>query len=416
MPTSPPNRAVRHETAGAERCLHGPGRLMKFGIKQKILLVLVGVLALSTGLNALLASFFTNRQNEDAAFANLRNDLLAWQSDLHAMTRQLRGVALATVGDAAILNQLGELITLESHLEDPSRASERREMAKTLGYRKIVALNRLQLALRTGGFSSIAVYTRGELSHVISLAEAGMSVRREDGRQVWTAATANAQGDFPFQSWPAWKEAPVPLPAERLSTVPEQPCVAVVFPRQAEAVLEIRVPVQGYVEDVLTDARRAPVRFFSELSVAGGPESLQAPAASHAARPPERAPRILAVVVFRKLIDRAMLENVQQRTGEFPVLLSPDGRYREQLDDLAVIAPEMLRQAQATLFAKASIPPQQRSVTVGEKSFYVALVPWRFESQPKLLLALASPRDSTLRNIRQTVVAILLAAGATLLL
>jgi hypothetical protein len=37
-----------------------------------------GVLALSTTLNALLASFFTNRQNEEAAFAGLRNDLLAW--------------------------------------------------------------------------------------------------------------------------------------------------------------------------------------------------------------------------------------------------------------------------------------------------------------------------------------------------
>ena len=388
---------------------------MKFGIKQKILLVLVGVLALSNGLNALLASFFTNRQNEDAAFASLRNDLLAWQSDLHVMTRQLRSVALATVGDVEILNQLGELITLESNLEDPTRATERREMARTLGYRKIVALNRLQLALRTGGFSSIAVYTRGEPSHVISVVGAGMSVMREDGRRAWTTARANAQGDVPFQSWPAWKEAPVPLPDERLSAVPDQPCVAVVFPKHAEAVMEIRVPVQGYVDDVLTDAGGAPVRFFSELSLAGGQGSLHAPAADHAVRPAERAPAILAVVVFRKLFDRAMLENIQQKTGKSPVLLSPDGRYRQQLDDLAVIPPEMQRQAQVTLSGEASIP-QQRSATVGGKSFYVALVPWRFENQPHLMLALASPRDSTLRNIRQTVLAILLAAGATMLL
>ncbi|HUG23425.1 ATP-binding protein [Piscinibacter sp.] len=389
---------------------------MKFGIKQKILLVLVGVLALSTALNALLASFFTNRQNEEAAFASLRSDLQAWQSDLQAMTQQLKGVALATVGDAAILNQLGELMSLEFNLADPARAAERREMARTLGYRKTVALNRLQLALRTGGFTSIAVYTRGQLSHVISAVDAGMSVRREDGRQAWTTATANAKGDIPFQSWPAWSEAPVPVADDRLHAAPEQPGVSFVFPRPGEAVLEIAVPVQGYVDDVLTDALRAPVvRFFSELSVAGEPGPPNATTAKSAARPPGRTPRIVAVVVFRKLIGRAMLENVTQKTGKSPVLLSPDGHHRQQLDDQPVIPPEMLQQAQATLLPQASAP-LQRSVTVGEKSFYVALLPWQFENQPRLMLALATPRDSTLRNIQQTVVAILLAAGATLLL
>ena len=53
---------------------------MKFGIKQKILLVLIGVLALTTGLAALFASYFTNRQNEQTAFAELERDLLTWQT------------------------------------------------------------------------------------------------------------------------------------------------------------------------------------------------------------------------------------------------------------------------------------------------------------------------------------------------
>ena len=392
---------------------------MKFGIKQKILLVLVGVLALSTALNALLASFFTNRQNEEAAFASLRSDLLAWQSDLQAMTQQLKGVALATVGDAAILNQLGELSSLEFNLADPARASERREMARTLGYRKTVALNRLQLALRTGGFSSIAVHTRGQLSHVISAVDAGMSVRREDGRQVWITAMANAKGDIPFQSWPAWSEAPLPpfpVADARFDASPGRPGVSFVFPAPGEAVMEIAVPVQGYVDDVLTDALRAPVvRFFSELSVGGEPGPDHATTASQAAPPPGRTSHIVAVVVFRKLIGRAMLENVTQKTGKSPVLLSPDGHHRQQLDDQPVIPPEMLQQAQATLLHQESAP-LQRSVTVGEKSFYVALLPWQFEDQPRLLLALATPRDSTLNNIQQTVVAILLAAGATMLL
>jgi PAS domain S-box-containing protein len=382
---------------------------MKIGIKQKILFVLVGVLALSTALNALLASFFTNRQNEEAAFAGLDNDLHAWQGDLRAMTEQLKGVALATVGDVAILNQLGELMTLEFNLEDPARAPERREMARTFGYRKTVALNRLQLALRTGGFSSIAVYTRGQLSHVVSENAAGMSVRREDGRPAWTTATANARGDIPFQDWPAWREAALAPEEGQLRSAPARPGVSFVFPRPAEAVMEIAVPVQAHVDDVLTDARRSPVvRFFSELSVAGGAQPQEAAAAGGS-------PRILAVVVFRKVIGRAMLEDVARKTGKSPVLLSPDGRHRLQLDDLPVLPPEMLQQARALLSGPAA-GPLQRSVAVGGGSFYVALLPWRFEDRPRLVLALAAPRDSTLRNIRQTVVAILTTAGATMLL
>jgi PAS domain S-box-containing protein len=385
---------------------------MKFGIKQKILLVLVGVLALSTVLNALLASFFTNRQNEEAAFTDLRNDLLAWQSDLHAMTLQSRSVAVATVGDVAILNHLGELLTLEFNIHDPARASERREMTRTLGYRKMVLLNRLHLALRTGGFSSIAVYTDGHLSDFISASQAGMSITREDGRLAWTMASADAKGALPFQSWPAWREQAPPA-EQALRDTPEHTRVSFIFPESGETVMEIAVPVKGYAEDVLTDAARAPlVRYFSDLSVAGN-------AIPHAAGPvagrPGEISRVFAVVVFRKLIDRAMLETVARKTGKSPVLLSPDGRHRQQLDGLAVIPAEWHRQAQAALATDAGAP-LQRSVSVGRKSFYVAVLPWRFENEPRLMLALASPRDITLQNIRQTVVAILLAAGATMLL
>jgi PAS domain S-box-containing protein len=391
-------------------------RFMKFGIKQKILLVLVGVLALSTALNALVASFFTNRQNEEAAFANLTNGLFAWQSDLHAMTQQLRGVALATVGDVAILNHLSELMTLEFNIADPARASERREMARTLGYRKTVALNRLQLALRSGGFSSIAVYTQGQVSHSISAVDAGMSIKREDGREAWIAATANTNGDLPFQSWPAWNETPVPFADSKHRAAPAQPGVSFLFPDAGETVLEIAVPVRGYVDDVLTDApRNAVVRFFSELSVAGAPEAHTTGAQRLGANPPSRTPRIVAVVVFRKLIGNAMLQDVAQKTGKSPVLFSPDGRHRQQLDDQSVIPPDMQQQAQAMLPALTAAP-LQRSVSVDEKSFYVAMLPWQFEGQPRLMLALASPRDSTLDNIRQTVAAILLAAAATMLL
>ncbi|HJV60386.1 MAG TPA: ATP-binding protein [Albitalea sp.] len=381
---------------------------MKFGIKQKILLVLVGVVALSTGLNALLASFFTNRQNEDAAFSSLRNDLLAWQSDLQTMTLQSRSVAVATVGDAAILNHLGELLTLEFNIHDPARASERREMTRTLGYRKMVLLNRLHLALRTGGFSSIAVHTGGHLSDFVSASRAGMSVTREDGRLAWTMANADTTGGLPFQSWPAWKEQAPPA-EQTLNDSPQHTRVSFIFPESGETVMEIAVPVRGYAEDVLTDAARAPmVRYFSDLSVAGD-------ATAHAGDRAGELSRVFAVVVFRKLIDRATLESVARKTGKSPVLLSPDGRHRQQLGSIAVIPPDLHRQAQAALVTDERAP-LERSVSVGSQSFYVAVLPWRFENEPRLMLALASPRDITLQNIRQTVIAILLAAGATMLL
>ena len=114
-----------------------------FGIKQKILAVLVGVLLLTTLFEAILASYYTNRQNEQAAFASLSNQLFSWQRALQATTQQLRGVALATVGDAVVLNQLTEIMMLESNVEDPFRAADNRELTRTLGYRKTVSLSRL---------------------------------------------------------------------------------------------------------------------------------------------------------------------------------------------------------------------------------------------------------------------------------
>jgi PAS domain S-box-containing protein len=178
--------------------------------------------------------------------------------------------------------------------------------------------------------------------------------------------------------------------------------------------MEIAVPVHGYADDVLTDAVVSPmVRYFSELSVASdtGTRSPEGVAAAQ----PGKVPRVFAVVVFRKRIDLAMLESVARKTGKSPLLLSPDGRHRQQLDDQSVIPPEMEQQAQA-MFSADSPVPLQRSVSNGDESFYVAMLPWRFENEPRLMLALSSPRAKTLHNIRQTVVAILAAAGATMLL
>ncbi|GBG14144.1 histidine kinase [Novimethylophilus kurashikiensis] len=383
------------------------GKLIRYGIKQRILLVLVVVLVLTTLLDALLASYFTNRQNQESAFANLDNALQAWQSDLQTMTTRLRSVALVTVGDAALLNQLSELLTLEFNLDTSVAASGFSEMARTLAYRKTVSLNRLQLALHTGGFSSIAVYTRDKLSYYVSETEVGMMTRQDNHREVWTTATANADGDMPFQNWPSWKHGRMPdIP----TTLPAlaQPMVSFNFPVPDETVLEVTVPIQGIVENVMTDAEHNPiVHFFSDMSIAGRPTKLR-----RELEPGSQAVTV-AVVVFRKSIGRAALDEVARKTGSIPAMFSPDGRHPLELPGLRLISDEMLRQVQAD---GRMVHGQRHVVTAGEKSYYVAMLPWQFERQPRLTLALASPRDSTLQNIRQTVAAILAMAIGILLL
>ena len=383
------------------------------GIRQKILLVLVGVLALSTILNALLASYFTDRQNERAAFASLRKDLLAWETELQSLTTQLESVALATVGDAAILDQFGELMTVEFNLADPHRVAEQSEWGRVLGYRKVGSLNRLQLAMRTGGFSSIAVYTHGRLSHAVSPSQAGMSVLRSDGRWSWVTVAADAQGKLPFKGWPAWKEGLPSSTQETLSRTPTEPELSFVFPSSGDALIEISVPVQGYSEEARTDAPQPVAKFYSELSVAGQPAQgkVDTPASGVAGRKPE----ILAVVVFRKFIDRAMLESVARITGKVPALLSPDGRRTQFLAGQFPLPADLLP---PTLNGGAShlTWSGQRVVSVGGESFYVEWMPWPQNAPPRLVLALAAPRDETLANIRQTVIAILLVSAATLML
>jgi PAS domain S-box-containing protein len=389
-------------------------RAGKFGIQQRILTVLVGVLVLTTALEAVLASYYTNRQNQQAAFAALSNELSAWQSALQATTRQLRGVAIATMGDAAVLNQLAELMTLEFNVNNPARGPVNTEMARALAYRKTVSLNRLQLALRTGGFSSIAVYTRGKLSYYVSASAAGMTVTRSKGSEVWVAAATDAKGNLPFQNWPAWSEHQIPPLEGASAPAPLQPDVNFVFPQAQQLMIEIAVPIQAIVDDSMTEAERNPVvRFFSELTIAGLGQNSSSGTSVNGL--PENLPQIVATVVFRKLIDSTGPEILAKQTGISPTLLSLDGTHRQHLTNLDLIPPDLLAQVQAEL-STSSPQAFQRTVIAGQKSFYVALLPWQFENRPRFILSLAAPRDSTLQNIRQTVAAILLVAGVILLL
>ena len=377
---------------------------MRFGIKQKILIVLVGVLALTTALDALLASYFTNRQNQESAFTALSRELLAWQDDLSSSTARLREIALATVSETMTLDQLAEVVTIQLKLHDPTQTEEIREIARALAYSKSVSLNRLHLVLRTGGFSSIAVYDGGRLSYYVSASNAGMAVDRRAAGDAWVGTDADADGNLPFQSWPAWSDATPPptIPA----TLPDvtRPAVSFGFPSPADTAIEIAVPVQGVIKEYLTDAELVNVRIASNLAIAG----LPAASADNLHFPQ---PAVLAVVVFRKLIDRAALEELARKTGSEPAIFSPDGVHRQQLAE-ADNGPAALPLPPLGMSSEVA----QRTVAVQGQSFYQTLLPWRFENETRLVLGLSSSRDSTLQNIWQTVMALLSAAGLVLLL
>jgi signal transduction histidine kinase/CheY-like chemotaxis protein/HPt (histidine-containing phosphotransfer) domain-containing protein len=382
---------------------------LNVGIKQKLVLVLVVVLVLSTTVNVLVASYVTNRQNEDAAFAGLRDDLRGWQSDWQAMVEHLKTVALTTVGDVAILDQFGELLRLDFNVMDASRTAEREETRRTLGFRKTVSINRLSLAMRTGGFSSIDVYMGGQLSHSISPSSAGMSTTRADNRPVWIAASADGKGNLPLRSWPAWREAPFPAEARRPLAEHRVTQVALVLAPSGAVIVEISVPVQGIAQDVMTDAARsATSRFYADLSVVD--DTTPAAVPRPATLPGDGAREVLIEVIFRKVIDPVMLEAVADKTGKLPAVLSSTDHTVRMMSAQFPIHPVL----QAAGCGAVESP---RCIVEAEgRSYYVAFTPWRLANRAQLDLGLASVRDGTVANIRQTVMAILLVACGSLLL
>jgi PAS domain S-box-containing protein len=123
----------------------------------------------------------------------------------------------------------------------------------------------------------------------------------------------------------------------------------------------------------------------------------------------------LAVLVFRKRIDRADLQEIATRTGKWPALYSLDGNYQLVLGNANAASKDLLQKARTIQSGKQ---PQfiQQTVTTRQGSFYETLQPWQFENQTRLILGLMSSRDSTLQNIAQTVTAILIVASLILVL
>ena len=380
------------------------GAPRRFGIKQKLLLVLIAVLAFTITLVAMLASYYTDRQNEEAATASIGKDLLAWQEDLQARTEQLRKAALAVAGDEWVLNHLAEVLTLDLQRSDPMKKVQAAEIERTLAYSKTVALYRLYLMLRTGAFSSITVYTQGQLSHYISSSEAGMLLQWDGAAPVWTRTDVEANGSVQFQTWPSWQTG---LPPSSIgSRAPEVrvPDVITSFPTAQTAAIDVVIPVEGLVREIPHwRSGYPPEHVVSDLVINGAQETQGDRSGPQ--------PSVLSVIVFRSLLDRSLLEGIARKTGKRPVLSSVDGSRRLELSDPALLPADLIRSAR-----NPTLPLLERVTTRNRGSFYVGAIPWVFEGQPRLVLGFALSRENTLRYVHQTVTAILISAALILLL
>lgn len=386
-------------------------RRSRFGIKQKMLLVLIGVLVFTIALVASLASYYTNRQNQEAAFADLGNDLRAWQDDLQACTAQIRKAALAIAGDEGGLEQLNQMLTIELQVDALEKERQSATIERTLSYTKAVSLNRLYLMLRTGAFSSIAVYTGGRLSHYVSASEAGMSVRWDMGPAVWIRTPLGPLADRPFENWPSWEETHPPAGVALSMPELEVPSVTNTFPTPDAAAIDVAVPLQAVVQHFAYTLPVHPTQqLVSGLRVGQGATMPKDTAL-------EESPRTLVVLVFRKLVDRGVLRALATKTGKWPVLLSLDGEHRQELTDFRLFSAELLQKIRGEGGAR---DPSSRivysTVGTGHGSFYVALSSWRYEGQPRLMLGFALSREKTEQNVQQTVEAILIVAAAILLI
>ena len=380
---------------------------MMSGIQRKILLVLIGVLALTTALNALLASYSTNRQNKESAFTALDRDLNYWQDELQSLTLRLREVALGAAGDPTLSNQLADLIAREISADRMNATADRAEIDRSIAFGKAVSINRLNRELRSGGFSSISVYAGGSLRYYVSSAEAGMAVRRRNGSQVWVKAAVDANGNLPMQSWPAWEEGSPQLLGEGPKPALRQPSVRFAFPTPDNTAIEISIPLQARATDFLSQASGLPqARGYSDVEIAGADGPVSGPA-----DPP---PEVFAVLVFRKLIDGAYLQSIAKKTGNLPILVSADGSHlqKHMLLELGVTQLKALQSARP----KGSSESLRDTISTAQGSFYVILHPWTFEKQTPFTLGMAQSRAGALQNIRETVAAILMASVPILLL
>jgi signal transduction histidine kinase/DNA-binding NarL/FixJ family response regulator len=276
-------------------------------------------------------------------------------------------------------------------------------------FNKIISLNRLQVVLRTADFSSAAVYIDNELSHYLTTTEAGMSTIRVDNQPL-IKTDQNPAGDLDFDNWPNWAEgAPSPLVTPYITLV-NRPTISFDFTAEQMVVLQIVVPVQAITQTV----RRDNVTSGSPEGLLVTDLAIATPETLSRSIPGQNKPTIIGAFVFRKVFDRAFLEEVSQKTGLLPALYSPDGNHQIQILDMKMNPEDLAQWVRESLVA-IDRPMQQRTLAVDQESYYQTLALWQFEEEPQLIIGFAQSAASTSQKVRETVTGLVGIAGLVLL-
>ncbi len=380
----------------------------RFGLRPKILLLLVGILCLTTVLDVMLAWYFTEYQNQRDAYDVLSHNLHYWEDDLQGQIKIWQSTASDTLNDERTANELERLVALERELDRPGGDPRARvDLERRLANAKAASLGRLILAVRAARISSIFVYVNGSLSHYVSSSEAGMFVTRTAaGKRVWIASIADPTGSLRTDNWPSWEERAPPIVTHFFSPDLTEPTLSVDFTAPDAAVVQDAVPLVAN-DGISWESHPLLSADHSAFAPAAPRPSTAADGAA-----PERA--LVIVVIFRKRLDRQYLQQTARKTGKWPAIFSLDGLHRQELEPFDVDPHEL-----ATLQAPQSqsgAAMLERIAGRADRSVYQKLLVWQYAGRPVLILGLASLRTGTVHNIRQTVTAILVADGAILLL
>jgi len=373
-----------------------------WGIKSKLLATFVMVLMIITALNVSLAAYLTDAQSKRDAFTNLTRQAILLQNEIQKTTVDLQRVAIETAGESA---NLGDMATAYDQTQRMIKSPELASAVKSgLGFNKIIALNRLQVVLRSASFSSVAVYLDNEVSHYITPTEAGMSGVAEGATQKAIRVERNEASKEALRDWANWTEGELPPLISRRITRVTRPSLSFEFPGEQMMVLQIVIPVQANIREV--EDEDVGIDTILENVALATSEKLN--------QPGNDKPEIIGAFVFKKVFDRAFLEDVAQKTGLLPALYSPDGEHQVKLVDL-MLAPADLAQWGWPEVAATQPQIQQHTLVVNHNSYYQVLTLWQFEEKPQLIIGFAQSAASTTQKVLETITGLAGVAGLVLL-
>lgn|GEM_PF-3365297 len=377
------------------------------GIKSKLLLAFVTILVIMTGLNVGLAIYLTNQQSEREAFTSLTRQTILLQDDLQKTTLDLRAIAEKTTRGT---DNLSDLATIYAQTQQIiTNSGQPAEYERVLVFNKVISLNRLQVVLRSAGFSSIAVYVDNELSHYVTTAEAGMSVVRA-GHKALIKTGQNQAGELEFDNWPNWAEGDLsPLITFQVTLV-NRPTISFYFAAEQRVVLQIVIPVQAVTQTVM----RNNITLGDPAGLLVNQLSIATPETLNQSAPGQNKPLIIGAFVFQKVFDQAFLEEVASQTGLLPALYSPDGLRQIQIVDLKIDPTDLVQWVQENPGATDQ-QIQQHTLMVDGEAYYQALTLWRFEEEPRLIIGFAQSGASAAQKVRETVTGLLGIAGLVLI-